>query len=202
MMEIYLVRHGECYPSTESHFCKVKQTMNPPLTPNGKMQAQRLSEKLKYIHFDKIYCSDLDRAIQTAEIISSAIGTDIIATQSFREIDMGEIHTKPWSAFSDIYKEWILHDKDIAYPKGECGMDVWARCEMEIEAIAKHDYQRIAIICHGGTIRSIICGAMGIPQQRRFYFGRTVENCSISIMLKDEKDYYLHTFNDYCGISE
>jgi len=196
-MEIYLIRHGHCLNSTKEHFNNKKQTMDPPLTSLGVEQANKLAKRLKDIAFDKIYCSDLDRAIQTAEIIQTTVKSDIIVTPSFREIDMGEIHKKSWNEFSDIYKNWVLHEEDISYPCGECGMDVWKRCKKEVDIIVESNYSRIAIVSHGGTIRSMICGILGIPQQKRFYFGFPPENCSVSIILRSDKDYYLHTFNDF-----
>ena len=101
-MEIYLIRHGHCFNSTEEYFNNEKKTIDPPLTSLGVKQANKLAERLKDISFDKIYCSDLDRAIQTAEIIQTTVKSDIIVTPSFREIDMGEIHRNSWNEFPDI----------------------------------------------------------------------------------------------------
>ena len=52
---------------------------------------------------------------------------------------------------------------------------------------------------HGGTIRSMICGLLDIPQEKRFYLGLPPENCSITVLKYNEKDekFYLHIFNDY-----
>lgn len=200
-MEIYLIRHGNCFDSTVEHFCEEKKTMNPKLTPKGIEQAYKLAERIKDISFDKIYCSDLDRAIQTAEIMQTKISADIVLTKSFHEIDMGDIYKKSWKEYPDIYAKWVLHEEDIPYPNGEKGTDVWNRCIYEINNIKKLNYNRIAIVCHGGTIRSIICGVLNIPQQKRFYFGFPPENCSISMILLKENNFFLHTFNDYSHIS-
>lgn len=123
-MEIYLIRHGDCYRSSSEYFSKEKQTMNPPLTPKGIEQAHKLAQRLKGITFDKIYCSDLDRAIHTANIFNSIVNSDVVITKNFREIDMGEIFHKPWSNFSEEFSKWVLHEEDIPYPNGENGADV------------------------------------------------------------------------------
>ncbi|MDD3212140.1 MAG: histidine phosphatase family protein [Eubacteriales bacterium] len=196
-MEIYLIRHGHCFNATEEYFSNIKQTMDPPLTPKGVEQANKLARRLKGITFDKIYCSDLDRAMQTAEIIRTTVKADIVASPSFREIDMGEIYRKSWDEFPDIYQNWVLHEADIPYPGGERGIDVWKRCKKKMDIITASHGNRVAIVCHGGTIRSIVCGILGIPQQKRFYFGSPTENCSISIIMQNEQNYCLHTFNDF-----
>ncbi|MEA4824709.1 MAG: histidine phosphatase family protein [Clostridiaceae bacterium] len=196
-MEIYLIRHGHCYNSTKEHYNNEKQTMDPPLTLTGVEQANKLAKRLRDITFDKIYCSDLVRAMQTAEILQTTVKSELSVTPSFREIDMGEVYKNSWKAFPEIYENWLLHEEDIPYPCGECGMDVWNRCKKEMDVILEANYNRIAIVTHGGTIRSIICGVLGIPQQKRFNFGFPPENCSISIILQNDKSFCLHTFNDF-----
>lgn len=152
-MEIYLIRHGECFPSSPEYFCEEKQTMNPPLTSRGIEQARKLAGRLKNVEIDNIYSSDLVRAIDTANILRDSVHANVIINKAFREID--NIQNR----------------------------------------------ERIAIVCHGGTIRCIVCGVLRIPQQRRFYLGVPPENCSISIVIYKEKESVLHTFNDYTHIT-
>jgi bisphosphoglycerate-dependent phosphoglycerate mutase len=38
---------------------------DPPLSPRGKKQAQRLADFLRDVRIDSIFCSDLQRAVQT-----------------------------------------------------------------------------------------------------------------------------------------
>ena len=199
-MQIYLIRHGECFNSAPEHFSSIKQTMDPPLTAKGIEQAQKLADRIKSICFDKIYTSDLCRAMDTANIINRN-NAEIIVTKNFREIDMGEVYTKSWDEFPEIYSKWLLHEEDIAYPNGENGNDVWQRCRKELDEIILSNFDRIAIVCHGGTIRSIISGLLNIPQQNRFYFGLPPMNCSISIIIREDSKYYLHTFNDHIHIT-
>ena len=138
--------------------------MDPPLTSKGIEQAYKLAEKLKNINFDRIYSSDLKRAIQTSSILNESINSSIIYSKNFREIDMGELNLKSWEDFPEIYSYWSTHEEDIPYPNGENGNKVWHRCKIELDSIAASNYNRIAIVCHGGTIRSIICGVLKIPQ--------------------------------------
>ena len=203
-MYIYLIRHGESFEPAIEHYDTAKGTINPPLTDMGLRQADRLALRCKDIGFDAVISSDLTRAVQTAEKIAVAVSCELSVNSAFREIDMGDIYTKSWTDFPDIYAQWALHNEDIPYPNGENGEAVWSRCRGEIEKIVTAGYDRIAIVCHGGTIRSVICGVLGIPQQKRFFFGAPLENCSVSIVrYKNEyKMFYLHSFNDcshLCG---
>jgi len=104
-MEIYLIRHGESMQSSLEYFCEEKQTMNPPLTSKGVEQAHKLADRLKDVEFDKIYTSDLERAVQTANIINNSVHANIDIYKQFRAIDMGEIHKKSWDDFAEIYSK-------------------------------------------------------------------------------------------------
>lgn len=198
-MDIYLIRHGECYNSPIEYYDHEKKTINPPLTEKGISQAERLGMRCKNIAFDKIITSDLIRAMQTAEKITDIAPCEVSTCSDFREIDMGDVHTKTWDAFPDLYTQWALHNEDIPYPNGENGEDVWNRCKKHLGDLAASQSERVAIVCHGGTIRSIICGVLDIPQKKRFYFGSPVENCSISIVKYNDMDkkFSLHTLNDF-----
>jgi broad specificity phosphatase PhoE len=110
---------------------------------------------------------------------------------------MGDIYLYSWSKYPDIYHEWVKHEEDIPYPNGENGNMVWERCKDSLYKMLKDDFKQIAIIAHGGKIRSIICGILNIPQEKRFYIGFPPENCSISIIKYENNHFYLHTFNDY-----
>lgn len=195
-MDIYLIRHGACFENAEAHFDMSLGTMNPPLTDLGVRQAHLLAERLADLPFDVLYASDLRRAMETMEIVNRQVQAKVVVTKSFREIDMGEILTKSWSAFPELYQQWRLHQEDMRYPAGENGNDVWERCRHEMEEIVQSQHHRIAVFCHGGTIRSIICGVLGIPQQKRFSFGQPLQNCSISVIRKNEDGLFLHSFND------
>jgi len=62
------------------------------LTDLGQHQAQlvaaRLKEELKHVEVS-FYCSDLERAAQTAEIIAEEIGANIIQEEGFRDKTSG-----------------------------------------------------------------------------------------------------------------
>jgi len=199
-MEVYLIRHGESMQPSLEYFCEKTQATNPPLTQNGIKQAHKLAQRLKHVAFDRIYASDLDRAMQTANILADPVDAGIEICKQFREIHMGELEKKSWDKFPALYSKWALHEEDIAYPNGENGADVWRRCKRKLDEIASMGYDRIAVVCHGGTIRSIICGILGIPQYKRFSFGAPLENCSVSVITYKEKSSVLHAFNDFSHI--
>ncbi|HOV13114.1 MAG TPA: histidine phosphatase family protein, partial [Spirochaetota bacterium] len=61
-MKIYLVRHGE----TDWNVKKLMQGWkDSPLTERGVENAKKLSNRLKYLDFQYIFCSPANRALKT-----------------------------------------------------------------------------------------------------------------------------------------
>lgn len=198
-MDLYLIRHGACCDSTAEFYDDEKNTMNPPLTEEGVKQAQKLAERCKDIGLNAVYSSDLLRALQTSQIIASAVKCGLSVSPALREIDMGDIYKKSWDHYPELYAKWALHREDLPYPNGENGADVWKRCSALLLQIVREPHEKVAIVAHGGTIRSIVCGVLGIAQQKRFRFGAPLENCSITVVkyIEAKNQYFLHTFNDF-----
>lgn len=200
-MELYLIRHGERYRNISENYDHEKKTMNPLLTPNGILQAEALAQRCKDIPFDAIWSSDLKRAMHTAEILNGTVKTQWNVSAAFREIDVGELDYKTWDDFPELYAKWSRREEDIAYPGGENGAMVWERCKNELDGILASDAERVAIVCHGGTIRVMICGLLGLPMQKRFYIGNPPVNCAVTILQQVNDEWFLHVFNDYSHIA-
>src|SRR5690606_18907758 len=104
-MDILLIRHGESYHSSLENYDPEKCCPDPILTDNGRSQAEQLASKLVGKGIEAIYCSDLLRAVETANIIDSYVKCGVFVDKAFREINMGEIHLSSWDSFSDYYSE-------------------------------------------------------------------------------------------------
>ncbi len=195
-MEIYLIRHGASYECTFDQYDESKQIMNPALTQKGKEQAEQLGLRLGNIRFNKIYTSDSKSAVETTEIMNNTINSDIELRQGFREIHMGDIYEKSWGEYPELFAKWALFEEDIPYPGGENGANVWERCKKELETIITSEYERVAIVSHQGTIQSLICGMLKLPQDRRHCLGEPIMHTSISVLKYTNKKYLLHSFND------
>lgn len=199
-MEFYLIRHGETLLRSAANYNAQKRTADPPLTAKGVEQARLLSLRLADVPFDRIVASDLVRATHTAAILAEHRHCAVETDPRLREIDMGELYHRVWADFPAQRAEFLKHERDVPYPGGECGADVWKRASACLEDLRKAGGSRIAVVCHGGTIRALICGILRIPQERRFYFGDPPINCSISIVRMKDGEAHLHTFNDHAHL--
>src|ERR1019366_1249479 len=67
--EIWLVRHGDCYED-------MAEGPDPPLSPLGRRQAERLAERVRRIGPAAFYSSPYRRAGETAHILGSDVHQD------------------------------------------------------------------------------------------------------------------------------
>jgi len=83
-MNLYLVRHGQSVPNATRRHSGWSMM---PLTEKGFDDARRAGAKLKDIPFDRIYSSDLTRAVQTAQ--TALPGCEPIQLELIRERSVG-----------------------------------------------------------------------------------------------------------------
>ena len=165
MTEIFLIRHtqaeGNVYRAMQGHW-------NGGVTPSGRLQQQALQKRFENIPVDRVYSSDLSRAVFTAEAVASPKGLEIIPDVRLREINVG-----PWetgffgNVFHDdpVQAEYFVHDPEKWYIEGaETYAQVRDRVTAGLEDIAKqNDGKRIAVVSHGVSIRCFVSGVTGIP---------------------------------------
>ncbi|NLV36992.1 MAG: histidine phosphatase family protein [Clostridiaceae bacterium] len=199
-MNIFLIRHGQKMEADKNH-----EALG--LTEEGFKQADLVGRRLQKYSIGKIYSSNMKRAIQTAEGINKYLGVEIITKPELREIHMGDCDLYGWRYLEENYplfiEEFRKHKFDLHYPpNGECGEDVWQRAKNVISEIIKTDFRNVAVVTHGGVIRSLICGLLKIDQNKRFFLGSPPENCSITMIKynKSDKEFYIHSFNDYAHL--
>lgn len=195
MKRIYLIRHGK---QNTNLFNADKE-----LSDIGRKQAILLRDRLRTCTYDKIYSSTLLRAIETSNILNENWNMDIERRSELNEIDYGSLTGDLISSSNDTNKEFfdLLNSRiaDTPFPAGENGEMAFTRAFPVFKEIEKSQYKSILVVCHGGLIRSIICGLLGIPFNKRLALSKYLENTSISELLYNEDSnlYYIERLNDY-----
>ena len=86
MIKLYLVRHGE----TVDNKAQIMQgQMQGELNETGRAQARELRERMRSEPIDAFVASDLQRAVQTCEIVAAPHGKPVETTVLLRERDWG-----------------------------------------------------------------------------------------------------------------
>lgn len=197
-MNIYLIRHGR----QNSALCNV----DVELAEEGYLQADLLGKRLASYEIDALYSSQLIRAVQTAEVINLYIRQQHNIRENIAEISFGDLEGKTneyiGEHFADFKTEQMKLEEDIPYPGGECGRDVFKRAMITMEEIIKSDKKNIAVVTHGGVIRALLAGLLGLDMSKKLLFAFSLENSSITELVYDEKcnRFYLQRFNDFAHL--
>ncbi|EHQ88363.1 alpha-ribazole phosphatase [Desulfosporosinus youngiae] len=166
---IYLVRHGDIGLGREKRYIGQSDL---PLSDLGKKQAILLKEMFGRVPLDNIYCSDLERAKQTAEII--ALNHQIIPAvhAELRELYMGDWEGRLFSEiklkFPEQYQERGRTIAKFHSPQGESFSDCSRRVIPFFDSLIQSGQSTLLIIGHAGINRVILCHVLGIPLEYVF----------------------------------
>ena len=115
-MKLFLVRHGEVFNPKQIIYGKIPGYY---LNDKGCQDIQNTAEKLSENGpFELIYASPMDRTRQSAEIISSIVGSTIEVEPRITETDVGtfqgEHFTKlPTDYFGDASEEYCIESPKV-----------------------------------------------------------------------------------------
>jgi probable phosphoglycerate mutase len=160
---VYLVRHGATPLTSEDRFSGAEGVH---LSEEGRIQAAHLAERLKDHKIAAVYCSSLDRAVETAGILVKPHGLAPVKLDGLREISHG--HWEGMSrkdvetSFAEEYTAWEEDPFTFAPEGGESGISVLARALPAIrEIVVKHKDENVLVVSHKATLRLIISSLLG-----------------------------------------
>lgn len=153
----WLIRHGETDWNAEQ---RLQGWRDMPLNAVGKQQAQAIRRLLEaqQVAFDAVLSSDLQRAIQTAEIaLEGHSSTPLIQDPQLRERNYGIYEGHPWRQLLQLpdqpEPEINLRDPNLDVPDGETLKVFHDRIVDAFLRIAQErPGQQLAVVAHGGVI--------------------------------------------------
>ncbi|MBD2627782.1 histidine phosphatase family protein [Trichormus variabilis] len=194
MTRVIIVRHGQSTYNTEKRI--QGRTDASRLTEKGRNDASQAGKALSKISFQAIYCSPLNRAKTTAEIIRSELveqSAQIQVSEELLEVDLPlwaeMLSSDVKEKFPEDYSIWkkrphelrmMIHDAQGTrehFPVlalYEQAQQFWP------EILSRHQGETILIVGHNGINRALISTALGIPPSG--YHGIQQSNCGISVL--------------------
>ena len=162
---IYFVRHGatdwnDNIDSNGNPAPKCQGIADIPINNRGQEQARKTAEFIKDIHFDRVICSPLLRAQQTANIIYQG-NTPIELDNRIIERDFGAFEGLTRKEF-DFLGYWNRNTCDN-FNTGESIVDVEKRVFELLEELRLHTEQNVLIVSHGGLGCVLVSYFRGIP---------------------------------------
>jgi broad specificity phosphatase PhoE len=173
-MEIYLLRHGTSTANERQLVCGASDY---PLSEKGNRQAIEICAHLDRILFNRIYTSSLTRAKNT---ISSLNGNVVpVLVEEIKELDTGDVShitlDELWASDIRYKRPWLT--PELRYPGGENFNEMIARITRWYEEQLKiwMSGEKILIVGHEGTLRSIYMKIMGLDIKNYPEF--SIDNC-------------------------
>lgn len=159
---ILLARHGETDDNVPP--LRFQGQRDTPLNARGRAQARELGERVAALDppIASLWCSDLSRARETAEVVGARIGLEPRPDARLREGWRGE-----WEGFlfeeierrdPERYAAWRNPDAEVGFqfPGGETLAQQQARVLDCLRDVANAE-QPALVVCHGGSIRTVLC---------------------------------------------
>lgn len=171
-VRVLFVRHGETVWNQENRW---QGQADVPLSEVGREQAWRLARRLRAEgrSVRVIYASDLQRALQTAEILRDALGVPLVPEVGWREMDIGA-----WSGLTTAEviaryaAEWerLRAGEDLPRGGGETFAQFQGRLLRCVERlIERHAGEQVVVVTHGGAVRALLlhCRGLDVSQFRQ-----------------------------------
>ncbi|MBS1161176.1 MAG: alpha-ribazole phosphatase [Proteobacteria bacterium] len=173
MSTIYLLRHGALAADCSRHFIG---QIDLPLAAAGVRQVEALAQALREREISVIYCSDLLRSLQTAQIIAAPTKARIKVLPGLREIALGEWEGQLRRDIATRFPEqFVARGRDIENtpaPGGESFAEVQQRLLPTWQRILAEGGENIAIAGHAGINRLLLCSLLGMPLANMFRLGQ------------------------------
>lgn len=179
---LYIIRHGEA-----SHHIGEALTggwTNSALTEKGRKQAEAVGKKIAVILKDKsfdYYCSDLDRAWDTADIISKFLNKEPLAFRELRELNNGDAANLTRIAAEKIFipvREPVIDW--VPYPNAESWRMLNKRIAEFMDRIDDTAEDTVVIVTHGGSGIAIINWWLELEDRNIERVSFDINPCSIS----------------------
>jgi broad specificity phosphatase PhoE len=196
---LLLVRHGVTDWNREGRF---QGHLDPPLGDDGRAEARLLGRRMSNdddLRPTRIVSSTLARALETAEVIGSALGVEVEQDVRLIEIGQGdwEGRTHADLAVSDPerYETWLRAAPIRQPPGGEPIEAASARVrDLLGELTTGPGRWPVCLVSHGGTLRILARELLDAPEATPWSLD--VDNVSLGICSATERGWRLDRWND------
>lgn len=161
--KLIIARHGtSAYDPANPQL--VNGVPDPPLSSQGKEEAQRLAQLAKAEGIELIFHSPLRRARETAEIVARELKLKPVVNVALTEFNLGDLLGKDWS--QSPYREQlaeVLRHPENKRPGGESFHELSARVTKTWQELrAQYRDKKILLIAHGYTNRALLGRLRGL----------------------------------------
>jgi len=200
-LRLILVRHGESEANARGI---IQGRLDFGLSELGRLQAERVAERLQGEDVLRIVTSPLIRAAQTAETIGASCGIAPEADPALMEYDAGEISGLTGEEIRRRYPEVLVTYARGERPRfaGEEGREVFAARLASVLArlTSGPEGETTVAVAHGGVVSAVCHLLVGLDLDRPGVF--QVANCSLTVIGRERSGRLaILSHNDVCHLS-
>lgn len=156
-MKLYLIRHGQ----TDWNLAgRIQGVHDIPLNETGLRQAEMAAKGMESRKVAAVYCSNLQRAAQTAAAVAKRQNVPVHAVDGLEEMNFGLWEGCTWKEIEEQYpnekRAMDANPMEVRAPEGESYLDVMKRSVEALKKIASENKEDVAVVTHGGVIASIV----------------------------------------------
>jgi alpha-ribazole phosphatase len=163
MSHVLFVRHAET--EMAGRFCGHS---DPELNERGRAQAVELAQQLASKTVEAIYCSNLRRALHTAQAIADGRAIPVVMRPALREVHFGDWEGLSWAQIEQsdpvTARRWTEEFPRIAAPGGETFEAFQTRVLEEVGSLIEKQSGPIAVVTHAGVLRVVLQRLANFPE--------------------------------------
>lgn len=189
-MKLFLVRHGQ----TTANLNKIYAGQTDvPLTEQGRKEAESILPVLAEFSFDRVYSSDLSRAVDTQRL--ALPGAVAIQTPLLREFDVGRLAGRTFDEVSAQTSEEFRWKRDYTSFGGESAEMVSQRLRQFLSSLEADPCDTAIAFVHNGIMNMML----RLVLRNDFHYAAVYSrNCAINVFDYDGSKWRLLAWN-YMG---
>jgi broad specificity phosphatase PhoE len=163
-LRLYLIRHTEPEGGSSWTILGHKDT---PLSEDGKRHAEEIAKQYADVPLDAVYCSDLERAWWTAELVAKSKGLTAHRLEALRELDCGVMdglkRDEARKSHPEVFEGLRNDPVNYRIPGGETMLELADRVKRVMEEMKAAGNRRVLVVAHAVVNRVVLCDALGLP---------------------------------------
>ena len=201
MARIILIRHGQ---TAWNKVERIRGQVEIPLDETGLAQAEatarRVVDEWKPV---AVYCSPLQRAVQTAQAIARRLGQDVRPMSGFNDMNFGQ-----WQGLSpeeaeqrwpNLARAWLEAPHTVTFPDGESLNQLKERSMAALhQVIERHREEELVIVGHTVVNRVLLCAVLGLDNSNYWRIGQ--DTCAINVIKWRKGIFFIESINDRCHL--
>jgi alpha-ribazole phosphatase len=194
---LLLVRHGVA----EGQEGRVIGHSDPALSSQGRAEIEALLSTVAE-RPARLLTSDLRRARESAAILATRWGMEVLTDARLRELDFGEWEGRTWQDLEredgDRLETWMRDWIGTPAPGGESFADLVERVSLWLaDSQGDEAAGTTIVVAHAGSIRAILCRLLGTPLEDAFGFdvghgkvtGLALEGAEATLICRNADDW-------------